>query len=462
MFDIAIIGGTVIDPQEQTLTPANVYVKGGKITEIAQEAYDAADVIEANGLYVSPGFIDIHTHTESSPFVGEMLARQGVTTVVGGNCGMGQPNLPEFFIKTQESGFIVNQSELTGATTLRERAGQTDPYAPLDTAQLEHAEALLLADLKAGASGLSFGLEYVPGSSWEEVERLSRVAARCGKPVAVHIRADCEAGLSALREALNIARVTGAGVIISHVVYQFGFGMMRQALDIIGEAVREGLDVSCDSGMYTSFATLIGSAVFDEGCLEKWGCSYGDIYMSSGAYAGQFLTKETFEKARAESPDGVAVAKVGNAYEIMMAFELPYMMCSSDAGVSSIAGAEGVAVHPQDAGTFARFLREAVVKTKKLTLADAVSRITALPARRMGLSGKGRLTPGADADIAVFDLDRVRDCSVFPDAGRADAAPEGFRAVVVNGRVAVRNGIIECANAGKILRALNKPKEESI
>ena len=454
MFDIAITGGTIIDPVTKQLIFANVYVKNGKIGEITRVRHDAANTIDASGMYVSPGFIDIHGHIDGNIKAGELLARQGVTTVVNGNCGFGQKNFPEYFEKMEKSGFIMNQSQLSGGTTLRKRAGQANGDIPLNEEQIKIAEKLLEEDLAACASGLSLGIEYAQGSSTEEMLRLSRVAAKYGKPVSVHVRTDCWAGLAGLKEAIDICRHTGAGVIISHVVYQFGYGMMSQALQLIDDAVAEGLDISCDSGMYTSFVTLFQTPVFEESFKERWSCSYDSIYMITGKYAGQYLTEESYRDAWDNGKNDLALALIGKPHEIFMAYELPYMMCSSDAGISGLIGIEKV-LHPQDTVTFPKFLKETVVMNAQLTIADAVSRITSIPAERMGWDNKGRLIPGADADITIFDLANLKDTAQFPHLGKPDAAPEGIKTVIVNGKVTLNDGNVECITAGKVLQAPN-------
>ena len=456
MFDLAIIGGTVIDPVLKRLIPANVYVKDGKVAEISRVKHIATEEIDAHGKYVSAGFIDIHTHSDSNNMVGEMLAKQGVTTSVSGNCGYGQTDIVGFFEKTEKDGYILNQSMLAGATELRERAGLLDALAPMNEEQISFAEKALEADFEAGASGLSFGLGYMVGSSTEEILRLSKVAARFGKPVAIHTRAIGGGWgvLGGVVEAIDISRKTGAPVHISHVVYEFGYDMMSEALEIIDEAVHEGVDISCDSGMYTSFATFIGTEVFEEEALSGMNCDFEDIVMASGKYTGQRLDRELYIEVRKNHPNDVANAMIGNPHEIPIAFDFPYMMCSSDAGVSALAGVD-FAVHPQDAATFPLFIRESVVNTGQLTLVDAISRITSLPAMRMGMKNKGRLAKGADADITIFDLQKLKPRANFPHLGTPSASPEGIEAVIINGKVAVRNDNIVCSNAGKILRSPN-------
>ncbi|MCL2580383.1 MAG: amidohydrolase family protein [Oscillospiraceae bacterium] len=456
MFDLAIIGGTLIDPVTRRLIPANVYLKEGKVAEVSRQAYEAKETVDACGMYVSPGFIDIHGHIDGNRAMGELLARQGVTTVINGNCGFGQKDFPAYFDKLEKSGFVLNQSQLAGGTTVRERAGQPDGDAPLTEEQMVKAEQILLEDLEAGASGLGFGIEYAQGTTTEEMVRLSRVAARYGKPVSIHVRTDCWAGLAGLKEAIDLSRKTGVGVIISHVVYQFGFGMMAQALQMIEDAVAEGLDISCDSGMYTSFVTIFQTPVFDESFKERWDCGYDSIYMVSGKYAGQYLTKETYRDAWDSGTSDLALALIGKPHEIFMAYDLPYMMCSSDAGISGLIGIEEV-IHPQDTTTFPKFIREVVVENGQLTLVDAISRITSIPAERMGLDQKGRLTPGMDADVVVFDLEKLRGRGEFAHIGNPAATPEGIKAVIVNGKIAIRDDKIECTTAGKVLRAPNIP-----
>lgn len=451
MYDLILENGRIVDPVGRRIVRADICVKNGRIAAVTREHHDAVQRLDASGRFISPGFIDIHAHIEGDQTSGAMLARQGVTTAVNGNCGMGVDDIASFIDDQNGKGFIINQSELRGATLLRRRVGAVDNLLPMDGTQIEKAAEILRGDFEAGAAGLSFGLEYVPGTSRKEIDALATVAARFGKIVAVHTRTDCYQGLAALDEAIGICERTGASVQISHVVYQYGFGMMRQALEMIERARSRGLDVTCDSGMYTQFATYIGTEVFAPSCFEKWGCSYDSLYMVNGKYAGQYLNSATYDDARRSDPNAVAIALIGRPAEIDMAFDLDCMMVSSDAGVTPVGNGEQC--HPQDAGTFPRFLRRLVRETERLTLVEAIRRMTILPAQRMGFDSKGRIAEGADADLVVFSLDTIRDNAGFPHEGRGDAPPDGIDYVIVGGKTAVDHGRTVCSNAGRAIIA---------
>lgn len=435
MYDIVIKNGILINPEKCTQTIGNIGITEGVIKVITRREIEGKEVIDAYGKIVSPGFIDAHTHIDGHLENGKLMALQGVTTVVNGHCGIGPLQLQDYFNKQNTDGFIINQIQFVGHTALREEIGVIDPYIPLNSTQIEEINFLLEDEFKSGAAGLSFGLEYVPGTSEEEIITLSKTAAKYGKPVSVHSRKDGWEGLASLKEIINITKKTGAPIIISHVVYQYGFGMMEEALNIIDKAVKEGYDVSCDSGMYTSFATYIGTNVFKEGCIKKWGCTYNDLIAANGKYAGQRMTKEIYEDLRKNYPNDLAIALIGEEDEIYKAFDLPYMMVSSDAGTNK--SDDTSLGHPQDAGTFPRFIKKLVKEQGRLTLVDAIRRCTYLPANKFGLNTKGRMEVGMDADIIIFDLDKICDRAKFPIEGKTNEISDGIKYVIVNGEVVV-------------------------
>ncbi len=455
VYDLVINNGTVVEPYRGIVTVANLGIKDGKIDVITRAPLTGKKEIDAGLQVVCPGFVDIHCHVDNYLYGGRCHALQGVTTAVGGNCGLSPTPPDEFFKVLKEQGFPINQGQLVGHSfSMRAEVGATDNYKPADEQQIAKMVELAEQRLAQGALGISFGLEYAPGSSYQEITALCRVAARYGKLVAVHTRVDSWPGLASIQETIRFSRDTGVALQISHLVYQAGMGMMTEALCLIEEAIKEGLDVTVDSGLYSAFATFIGSAVFDPGCLEKWGCDYYDIYVATGPYAHKRCDEELFLKIRKEEPDTVVTAFAGRDAEVIEAFKKPFVMVSSDAAIGSPEPGTG---HPQDSGTFPKFFRLLVRETGTLTLLDAVKRCTWLPAKRLGLKQKGTLNPGADADVVIFDINKIQDHSGYPGLGQPDAPPTGISYVLVNGVPVVENGCFkEGVNPG---RAVTLPNE---
>ena len=246
-YDVVIKNGTLIDPKRKKSTIANIGILSGKISAITREDIEGDTELDVIGKIVCPGIIDIHAHVEGNLDCAKVMAAMGVTTVYNGNCGMSPENMKEFYEKY--NNFLINQVEQIGHIALREQVGVIDRYKSSNDEEIEKMKIILKDNFHLGVSGLSFGLEYVPGSSSKEVLELAKVAAKYGKLVSIHTRSDCYGGLSTLREAINITRKTGAAVNISHLTYQFGMGMATEALHMIDEALAEGLDISVDSGL---------------------------------------------------------------------------------------------------------------------------------------------------------------------------------------------------------------------
>ncbi|OCA96375.1 amidohydrolase [Clostridium beijerinckii] len=446
-YDVVIKNGTIIDPKRKKSTIANIGILNGKIRAITREEMEGNAELDVSGKIVCPGIIDIHAHVEGDLDCARVLAAMGVTTVYNGNCGMSPENIKEFYNKYDS--FLINQIEQIGHTTLREQVGVTDRYKSSRDEEIEKMKGILEEAFEFGVSGLSFGLEYVPGSSRKEVLELAKVAAQYGKLVSIHTRSDSYGGLSSLREAIDITRKTGAAVNISHLTYQFGMGMATEALHMIEEALAEGLDISVDSGMYSGFATSIGSAVFDEGCIEKWGCDYSSLIAGTGKYKGKRLTKEVYEELRRNYPDDTVIGMVGEEYEVFEILEKPYVMVSTDAGTLYDAGFPG---HPQDAGTYPKFFKTMVREQHRITLIDAIRRCTYMPAKRLGLINKGFIGVGADADILIFDAKIIEDRADYPCFGATDTRPEGIEYVFVNGVMTVKGKEVLDISAGKAIK----------
>lgn len=446
-YDVVIKNGTIIDPKRRKTTIANLGILNGKIKDITREEIEGHTELDVTGKIVCPGIIDIHAHVEGNLDCAKIMAAMGVTTVYNGNCGMSPTNIKEFYEKHEH--FLINQIEQIGHTTLRELVGVIDRYKSSDDKQIEKMKIMLEEAFNYGAYGLSFGLEYVPGSSSKEVLELASVAAKYGKLISIHTRSDCYGGLSSLREAIDITRKTGAAVNISHLIYQFGMGMATEALHMIEEALEEGLDISVDSGLYSGFATAIGSAVFDEGCLEKWGCDYSSLIAGTGKYKGQRLNREMYEELRADYPEETGIGMVGEEYEVFEILDKPYVMVCTDAGTLYDNGIPG---HPQDAGTYPKFFRTMVREQHRITLMEAISRCTYMVAKRLGLNSKGTIEIGADADILIFDAKIIEDKADYPCFGATETRPEGIEYVFVNGVMTVKGKEVLDVNTGIVIK----------
>jgi len=445
VFDIVIIGGLLIDPETRTRCIGNVGINDGKIAIITQEDIQGSQEFHVPGRVVCPGFIDMHGHVDLDEYCGELSLKQGITTTVGGNCGLSPLDIHSFFAVQEEQGFIINQAELIGhSMSLREAVGAIDPLKPATAEQLSQMEYLVEKAFEEGACGLSLGLSYAPGTSNHEMINLSKIAARYGRIIAVDTRMITGIDMYSLVEVIDIARQTGARMQVSHLVYQYGTGVMDEALAVIDRARADGIDIRFDSGMYTQWATHIGAVLFSEEYMELNGWKLEDILVITGKYNGQRLTMEIYCDLRANDPHAAVVVFTGIEEEIYMALDHPYAMPSTDTG--SYAPGEG---HPQIAGSFPRYFRKMVVERYQLNLIEAVCKATLLPAQTLGFNSKGRLQQGMDADIVVFDIHHINDKADF---GLPDASPEGIDYVFINGKVALDHGNIIDKSAGQAVR----------
>ncbi|MDR2952244.1 MAG: amidohydrolase family protein, partial [Treponema sp.] len=252
MLDYLIINARIVDPEKGAEFTGSLGVKAGKIdclNQVSAPLPSAKETIDAEGGVLCPGFIDVHAHSENSVPCAEKLLAMGVTTAVSGNCGYSASNFRHFFAAHEKSGYPVNQLEQAGHGILRRKAGQKDINAPANENQIEKMKTLAAEAFSAGACGLSFGLEYDPGASREEVIELSRAAAEAGRFISIHGRCTRPDDLDDLKEALDLAVITGAPVIYSHLVYMYTGDPLKEALKIITEYREKNAPVWVDSGM---------------------------------------------------------------------------------------------------------------------------------------------------------------------------------------------------------------------
>ena len=435
MLDILLVNGRYPDFRAGEMKSGNIGIKDGKIDIITEGEPKAAQVIDVSGRVVSPGFIDIHMHEED--FAGEglnyciadMMLRMGVTTAVGGNCGIQHQTLKEFKSGIQKlGGSPVNYQMLAGYNQCRYRLG-TERYAAATQEERKRIREMLAAELEEGAIGISFGIEYDPGMTTDEILYAAKVTENPGHLIAAHYRSDNDKALDAIGEMIQVTDAICSKFQISHLSSCAAMGQMTDALNLIHEAMDRNPRLNYDTYPYDAFSTHMGSSVFEDGCLEAWHRSYDSILLTEEPYLYQRCTKEMFEDARENYPDMLAVAFVMNEEEIRQAVADPYGMIASDAIINQGAG------HPRAAGTFPRVLGKYVRQEHALSLIDALRKISFTPAERLGLRNKGRVEEGADADLTVFDPETIIDKATFTDGG---LPPAGIDYVFVNGGIAAR------------------------
>ncbi|MBQ8589461.1 MAG: amidohydrolase family protein [Firmicutes bacterium] len=449
MYDVLIKNGRYPDYQTMEFVSADIAISDGKIIEIGKIDGEAKTVIDATGRIVSPGFIDIHMHEEYfvrdglSYEVANYMLQMGVTTCMGGNCGSTHTPVKEFKKAIEQMGGApVNYMIQTGYNTIRDGMG-IDRYQPANGEQISIIAKQVQEDLLAGAYGISFGLEYDPGITFDEVMTVLNTQPQENLYVSAHYRDDSTGAIDAIHEMIQIAKESGKRFQISHLSSCSAMGQMDEALEILNRAMAENPKLQYDTYPYTAFATRIGSAVFDEGCFEKWGKSYENVWLTSGKYMNQFCTKEIFEEVRRDDPDVRAVAFMMNDDEIAKAIANPIgCMIGSDGGVNRGTG------HPRAAGTFPRVLGKYVREDNVLPLIEALYKMTKVTADRLELYKKGRIEVGCDADITIFDPDTIMDGATFENL---NIKPVGIDAVIVNGRLAMKDNVQIDGRAGRFI-----------
>ena len=437
-IDLLIRGGTVFGTGEsggENPRLASLVLSGGRITAILppDASCSADETFDATGLYVSPGFVDTHMHDENFGDPGtvqQMLIRQGVTTAIGGLCGMG-PSFASVLAERQNPWLRL--SYMVGNCALREAAGHKDRYTAATDREIDAMRGMLKESLDAGAMGLSLGLEYAPGTSKAEIDALASIAAGYGdRIVSVHIRYDDHRCLDAVREVIALSREHGIRVQISHLA-SMAMTRTQGCIALIEAGKRDGADLAFDCYPYTAFCTKAGSAVFDDGYKERWGGKGSEcLEAATGRFKGQRLTDETLAIMRREEPMGLIVAHVMDEGDIRGCLRHPDCIVASDALYTSGGS------HPRAAGTFPRALR--LLLEEGYSWGAALRKVTLLPAETMRLpNGLGKLLPGGPADIVVFDPATFRDNATFQNPL---APPDGVKLVVIKGKIVLRNGEI--------------------
>jgi N-acyl-D-aspartate/D-glutamate deacylase len=426
VFDVVISGGRVMDPDSGFDAIATVGIDGTRVTRIATEALTGRTTIDATGLVVAPGFIDILSYSPNG--YGEWFKiADGVTTNLGMH-GL-DARAVDFYRRLDSQGSPVHYGGAADNAFLRPARG-FDPFDEPSLADIDRIVADAEADLTNGFLGVHMQPEYTPGAPFEELRRHGVLCEAAGVPLCVHARYsdDLAPGIQAeaIDELVRVARETGAWVHVEHINSTGGTGRMAQAVASIQAAIDEGLRMSACVYPYTFWATYLQSARYED-WQEKYGISYGDLQVAG---TPDRLTEATFQAAF--DANKLTAAFTIPEEDIRLALQTPWIMLGSDAILETSHNN-----HPRSTGCFSRLFGTYVREGNVLSLMDALAKTTILPAqllegRAPALRAKGRVQVGADADLTLFDPATIADRSTIADPAQESA---GVAWVLVNGTV---------------------------
>ncbi len=447
---IVINNGTVIDPKNRVFSKLNIGIEKGKIVEISNRKLIGDEVIDADGLIVSPGFVDIHMHED--PYdkavdafnisIFDCLLRMGVTTAVGGNCG-GGPEEPDAYLDAVDRiGIPINLGLLVPHNSLRKKVNVNNKYKSVSTENILKMKELAKYYLKKGCLGISFGIRYIPGITGEELISVCEALAGGNKIAAAHIRDDSSGVIPSAMELIEIGKKLNIPVQVSHIGSMGAYGQMEELLSLIDYHKQNGVDVAADCYPYNAFSTGIGETTYDEGFLKRYGTTYESIEIAEGEYRGQRCSEEIFNKLRCEKPETITIGHVMKENEVDIALANPNVFLASDGFMHNFEG------HPRASGTFPRFISKYVREKKLLSLYEAIEKMTYLPSERFRLN-KGSLSIGSDGDVVIFDYNTIEDGATFE---KPVEPPVGIKYVLINGEVAVRDNVIINGKLGRALR----------
>lgn len=433
-MDLLIRNGQIVNFEKDSLEFLNLGLKDGKIVYLGREEKPAKKIIDAEGCIISPGFIDIHMHEEKIENdkydIANYMLNMGVTTALGGNCGNNYESIKDMKEYIGKNGAPINYMALSGYTDLREKVGVDNRYRPASNKEIEEIIRLYREDIKNGAKGISFGIEYAPGISFDEIIRVAGSVKEEGILLAAHYRKDASKSLESIDELIEVSRTTGLPMQISHIGSCSAFGYMEETLGKIQLGIDQGVDLMADCYPYDAFSTRIGTSVFDDGCFENWNASYEDILLTEEPYKNIMCDEKLFKHVRENYPDMLVVAFVMNEAEVLQAYNEDFVMVASDGLYNKGQG------HPRGAGTFPRVLNK-YVGEGKLDLIDALKKMTLVPANRLGLINKGRIQVGSDGDLTIFRRGEIEDLANFDSP---TLPPRGIDYVIIRGEIAVEKG----------------------
>ena len=445
-YDLVVANGRVMDPESGLDSVRHVGIRAGRIEAVSSAPLRGTRVIDATGLVVSPGFVDLHEHGQNEQAYA-LMVRDGVTSAL--ELEVGTADVPAWYT-ARDGGQIVNYGVSVGHIHARMKVLK-DPGTGLlpsgvggsglaTDAQVAEMEGIIRKGLADGAVAVGLGSAYTPGATMAEIERMFRVATEGGASAHIHMRNDV-AGLDS-----TIAAAASAKTKL-HIVHVNSSGDTNLVafLSRIQAARGGGQDVTTEAYPYGAGMTEIASALFDG--WRTWPESrFGHHQLVS---TGERLTRKTFGQARA-SKEALAVIIHGRTEEqTRAAIVSPLTMIASDGFIENGRG------HPRTSGSYSKVLGKYVREERALGLMDALRKMTLMPAQRLearvpAMAAKGRIKVGADADLTIFDPATVIDRSTYEDATIPAA---GIPFVVIGGQVVVDSGRVTAARPGRAIRA---------
>ena len=497
-FDVLIRNGLVVDGTGSNARAADVGITGGRITAVgALPGATGQTVIDARGLIVAPGFIDVHTHADEiaeHPFA-EHFVRMGVTTLIAGNCGGSADDIGAAFKTIEKTGVAVNYATLVGHNTVRRLVMGTERRAPTSS-ELGRMQALVAKAMAEGAVGFSTGLQYVPGTYAEqsEIATLARTAGEAGGVYATHMRNEGTEIEAAVKEALDIGAAGRMPVEISHLKIDAPsrWGASAKALAMIDAARANGMKVLADVYLYDAASSSLGirfpswvleggqekinerlddpvmwarikeemKKLIRERGLENYSFARIASYRSDPSLNGlsipdaarKVLGKDDVETQLEMMRRMLRAGGASMVYQFMSEDDIgrilrhPHVAIASDSGLNMMG--QGVP-HPRGYGNAVRALARYVRERKTVSLEEAIRKMTSLPADHFGFTDRGRLAVGQAGDVVIFDAARVSDRATYEQPHQY---PVGIVAVLVNGVAVVRNNAHTQARPGQVLR----------
>ncbi|WP_300385076.1 D-aminoacylase [Clostridium sp.] len=532
MIDIIVANGLIVDGTGKPSCKMDLAIKDGKIIKIGENIKDSATkIIDAEGLVISPGFIDVHSHNDLVPFMEEEIQdlklKQGVTTELVGQCGLGvipciedesklwknyikgvvgNPDIKfdfedveDYINKITKKGLKNNYSVLISHGAIRSSVMDFESRESTDK-EIDEMCRLVNKAMEQGAIGMSLGLQYIPGifAKKKELISLCKVVKAHNGIIMVHVRNHDRNIINAMKEIIDVAEESKVKLHISHMRSYDSkiLGCSAEVLiNLVEESIKKGINITFDEHLYLSGSTLMtqllppwltdkGTDVLlkmlkDEEVLNRvkkelkdmsinylgwdnyssiagWdgilitslskennlkyiGKTVGEISKDLNIDPVNFIAKLLIEE---ETGVGIVTLNIFSEDDTIKLIKHPLQMVGSD----SIPAGEP---HPRLYGNYPLFIGKFVREKKAITLEDAIYKCTLLPARTLGLTDIGQIQEGKKADITIFDFNEI---TGYEDYNNKRKAPIGIKHIIVNGNVAMENGMISKEKYGDVLK----------